>query len=160
MGITNWGRDYKTSQKDYRSGITKQCRTFVAINFSESIKGQNLRKNAKFLYIFLTTPNEVQWNSSDNCIHYYNVKNLNLFDAELQLINTKPVIKNKLKGLLKELKKFKVQTILVLDYKKRNDCKIFHLSTELIPSDSDIDKVFKSMHQSFMTKIKNYACED
>ena len=107
MGITNWGRDYKTSQKDYRSGITKQCRIFVAINFSESIKGQNLRKNAKFLYIFLTTPNEVQWNSSDNCIHYYNVKNLNLFDAELQLINTKPVIKNKLKGLLKELKKFR-----------------------------------------------------
>ena len=30
-------------------------------------------------------------------------------------------IKNKLKGLLNDLKKFKVQTVLVLDYKKRND---------------------------------------
>ena len=33
---------------------------------------------------------------------------LNLFDAELQLINTKPMIKRKLKELLGELKKIKV----------------------------------------------------
>ena len=52
---------------------------------------------------------------------------------------------------------FKVQTILVLEYKKRNDRKIFHLSTKLIASDSDIDKALISMHQSIMTKIKNYA---
>ena len=54
----------------------------------------------------------------------------------------------------------KVQTILVLDYKKRNDCKIFHSSAKLIASDSDTDEAFKSMHQSIMTKIKNYASED
>ena len=30
---------------------------------------------------------------------------LNLFDPELQLINTKPLIKNKMKELLSELKK-------------------------------------------------------
>ena len=47
-------------------------------------------------------------NSSDNCIHHYNDDILNLFDPELQLINAKPVIKNKLKELLRELKKFKV----------------------------------------------------
>ena len=59
-----------------------------------------------------------------------------LFDPELQLINTKPVIKNKLKEFLSELlKKFKVQTILVLDYKKRNDRKILHLSTKLLARD-------------------------
>ena len=141
---------------------------FVAINFSEYFKSireeQNLRKVAKSLYIFLTTPDEVekyvQSNSSDNCVHHYNVEILNLFDPELQLINTKPVIKNKLKELLSELKKFKVQTILVLDYKKRNDRKIFHSSAKLIASDSDIDEAFKSMHQSIMTKIKNYARED
>ena len=51
-------------------------------------------------------------------MHCYNVEILNLFDLELQLINTKPVIKNKLKQFLNELKKFKVQTILALDYKK------------------------------------------
>ena len=85
---------------------------------------------------------------------------MNLFDPELQLINTIPVIKNKLKGFLNELKKFKVQTVLVLDYKKRKGCQIFHLSTKLTASDSDIDEAFKSMHQSIMTKIKNYACED
>ena len=62
--------------------------------------------------------------------------------------------KNKLTELLSELKKFKVQTILALNYKKRNDCKIFHSSAELIASDSGIDEEFKSMHQSITTKIK------
>ena len=78
----------------------------------------------------------------------------NIFDPELQLINTKLIIENKLKELLGELKKLKVQTILVLDYKKRNNCKIFHSSTELVASDSDTDEAFKSMLQSIMTKLK------
>ena len=114
-------------------------------------------------YIFLTTPDEVekyvQSSSSDNCIHRYNVEILNLFDPELQLVNTKR-IENRLKEFLSELKNFKVQTILVLDYKERTDCKIFHSRTKLIASDSDIDEAFKFMHQSIMAKIKNYACED
>ena len=67
---------------------------------------------------------------------------MNVFDPELQLTNSKPAIKNKLKELLSELKKFKVQTILVLDYKKRNDKKIFHSSAKLIASDSDIEEAF------------------
>ena len=74
---------------------------------------------------------------------------LYLLYPELQLVNIKPTIKNKLKDLLNELKKFKVQTILVLEYKKRNDHKIFHSCTLLIASNSSI-----------ITKIKNYACED
>ena len=92
----------------------------------------------------------MQSNSFDNCIHHDNVETLNLFDPELELINTKPVIK-----LLSELKTFKVQTILVLDYKKRSDHKIFHLSIKLIAIDSNIDEAFKSMHQSILIKIKN-----
>ena len=63
----------------------------------------------------------MQSSSSDNCIHLYNVEISNLFDPELKLINTKPMIKNKLKELLNELKKFKVQATLALDYKKIND---------------------------------------
>ena len=102
----------------------------------------------------------MQSNSSDNCIRRYNIEILNIFDPELQLVNTKPMIKNKLKEFLSELKKSKVQTLLVFDYKKINDRKIFHSSAKLIPSDSDIDEAFKSIHQSIMTKIKNYACED
>ena len=79
---------------------------------------------------------------------------MNIFDPELQLINTKVMIKNKLKELLIELKKLKVQTILVLDYKKRYDHKkiSYHPNAKLIASDSDIDEVFKSMHQSIMAK--------
>ena len=141
---------------------------FVAINFSEYFKSireeQNLRKVDKPLYIFLTTADEVekcvQSNCSDYCIHLYNVEILNVFDPELQLTNTKPMIKNTLKELLSELKKFKVQIILVSNYKKRNNCKIFYSSTKLTASDSDIDEAFKSMHQSIMTKMKNYACKD
>ena len=70
-------------------------------------------KVAKSLYVYQTTPDEVekyvQLNSSDNCIHHYNVEILNIFDPELELINTKPIIKNKLKEFLAKLKKFKVQ---------------------------------------------------
>ena len=50
--------------------------------------------------------------------------------------------------------------MLVLDYKKRNDRKIFHSSTKLIACDSDTDEAFKSMHQSIITKIKNYASKN
>ena len=69
------------------------------------------------------------------------------------------MIKNKLKWLLSELKKFKVQAVLVLDYMK----KIIEKSSIQVlnySSHSDIDEAFKSMHQSFMTKLRNYACED
>ena len=85
---------------------------------------------------------------------------MRLFDPKLQLINTKSMIKNKFKKMLNVLKKFKVQTILVLEYKKRIDRKIFHSIVKLIDSDSDIADAFKSMDQSMMTKIKNYACEE
>ena len=119
---------------DYLETLTDETvKDFVAIYFSQRLKTirkeQNLRKFRKSLYLFLTTPDEVEkymWsNSSDKCIHHYNVQILNLFDTELQLINTKSVIKNKSKELLSEFKKFKVQTILVLAYNKRNDHKIF-----------------------------------
>ena len=55
-------------------------------DFTSISEEQTLRKAAKSLYIFLTTPDEVkkyvQSNSSDNCIHHYNVEILNIFDPE------------------------------------------------------------------------------
>ena len=91
---------------------------FVVINVSEYFKStkeklhsnlneeQNLRKINESLYLFLRTSDEVekyveiiQSHSSDNCIHCYTVEIFNIFDPELQLINTKPMIKNKLKEL-------------------------------------------------------------
>ena len=54
----------------------------------------------------------------------------NIFDPELYtkpMINTKPKFK-KVKELLSELKKVQFRAILVLDYKKSNDHKIFHSS--------------------------------
>ena len=66
---------------------------------------QNFREVVKSLYIFLTTSDEIvkymESNSSDNCAHHYNVEILNLCDPELQLINTKPVIKLKIKRIVK-----------------------------------------------------------
>ena len=135
--------------------------------YSKLSEGINLRKVVESLYIFLTTPDEVekyveimQSNSSDKYVHGYNIEILNLFDAEFQLINTKPMIKNKLKEVLSELKKFKVQAVSVLEYKKRNDQKIFYSSVKLIASDSAIVEAFIPMDQSIMTKMKNYASED
>ena len=115
-------------------------------------------------YIFLTTPDQiekhVQSNSSNNCVHHYYVEILNIFDPKLLLINTKTMIKNKLKELLSELKRFNVLTIFLLDYKKRNDRTVFHSSAKLIASDSDIDEVLKSIHQSIMKKLKTCANEN
>ena len=68
---------------------------------------------------------------------------MKVFDAEFQLINTKLMIKSKLKELL--------------DHKKRNNCKIFHSSAKLIGNNPDIDVTFESMNQSFMTKIKKFC---
>ena len=84
----------------------KVVKDFVAINFSEYFKSawenfysklneeQNLRKVAESLYIFLTTPNELEKhakimesNSSDKYVHHYNIGILNHFNPELQLIN-------------------------------------------------------------------------
>ena len=153
---------------DYLKILTdEEVKDFVPIHFSECFKSikeeENLRKVAKLLYIFLTTADEVkkyaQSNSTDSCIHHYNVHISNLFDPELKLINTKRVIKNKLKKI-QRVKKFKVQTTLVLDYKKKNDLKIFHSSAKLIASDSDNDEAIESMHQSIMTKIEIYASKD
>ena len=62
------------------------------------------------------------------------------------------MVKNKLKGLLNELKKFKVQRTLFLDYKKRDDSQVFYSCIKIIASDLDIDEAFKSMHQSVATK--------
>ena len=64
-------------------------------------------------------------NYSDNCVHHYNFELLSLFYPELQLIISKSLIKNKLKELLSELKKFKVQEILVLHFKKEIIVKSF-----------------------------------
>ena len=49
----------------------------------------------------------MQSNSFDNCAHCYSFEIWNIADPELQLINTKPMIKNKLKEFLSKLKKFK-----------------------------------------------------
>ena len=120
--------------------------------YSKLNEEQNLRKVAKSLYIFLTTSDEVkqyvkmmQSNSSDNWVHCYNVE---------MFINTKPVIKNKFKELPSELTNSRVQEILVLEYKKRNDRKIFHSSTKLIAGTSGTDKAFVSMRQSIMIEKK------
>ena len=87
---------------DYLEILTdEEVKDFVAISFSEyfkTIRGEeNLRKVAKSLYIFLMTPDKVQSNVSDNRLHHYKVEILNRFDPELRLVNTKPVMKNKLK---------------------------------------------------------------
>ena len=102
---------------DYLKILTdEEVKDFVALDFSEYFKSireeQNLRKVAKSLYLLLTARDEVEKyvpsNSSDKCIHHYNIKIPNLFYPESQLINTKSVMKSKLKEFLSHLKNFKV----------------------------------------------------
>ena len=62
----------------------------------------------------------MQSNSSDGSVRHYNIEILNLFALELQLSNTKLVLKKQIK---RKLKKFKAQTISVLEYKEMDDHK-------------------------------------
>ena len=97
-----------------------EVKDFIVINVGEYFKSmkeklyyklyeeQTIRKVAESFYIFLITPDEVekyakmmQSNSSDNFVHCYNFEILNLFDAEIQLLNTKPIIKKKIKVIIK-----------------------------------------------------------
>ena len=61
-----------------------------------------------------------------------------------------------MKELLSKFKKFKVQAILVLGYKK-NGHKVIHSRAKLIARDLHIQETFEFMHQSVVTKIKNSA---
>ena len=106
---------------DYLKILTEdEVKDLVAMNFSEYFEStkilyselrekQNLKKFAEQLYIFPTAPDEVEKYSSDNYVHHYNIEILNLFDPELQLINNKHMIKNKLKELLSEVQSLKVR---------------------------------------------------
>ena len=82
--------------------------------YSKLIEKQNLRKVAELLYIFLTAPDGVeksveimQSDSPDKYVHRYNIEILKIVNPELQLTNTKSMIKNKLKELLSDSKKFR-----------------------------------------------------
>ena len=68
------------------------------------------------------------------------------------------MMKNKVKKKYSVI--LKVQAILILNYKERNNRKIFQSSAKLIVSVLDIDEAFKSMHQSIMTKMRNSASKD
>ena len=69
----------------------EEVEDFIAINFSEYFKcireEQSLRKVLKLLYTFRITPDKVeiyvQYNSTNNCVHHYNVRILNCFRTEL-----------------------------------------------------------------------------
>ena len=72
--------------------------------YSKLDEEKKLRKVVELLYIFSATPGELEKyvemmesSSPDNCLCHYNIKILNRFDPELQLIHTKRIIKNKLK---------------------------------------------------------------
>ena len=82
------------------------------------------------------------------------------FDSEFQLINTKPIIENKLKELLNELKKLKVQTILVLHSKKKMivECSIQMLSLLLVSQ--TLIKHLNPCIKTLWQKLKNYVCEN
>ena len=87
---------------DYLKILTdEEVDGFAATKFSKQFKSarkeQNLRKVAKSLLYLPNNTDEVekyvQSSYSNNCIHRYNVEILNIFDLELQLINSKQTIK-------------------------------------------------------------------
>ena len=84
---------------------------------------------------------------------------MNLLDPESQLINTKTIIKNKLKELLVELKKFKVLTILVGEYKKKTFVKSFVRVLKQFLAIQTLMKHLNPCIKAFWKK-KSYDSED
>ena len=91
---------YISNTDDHLKNLTADEMKYIVVkNFTEYFKSmrerlysklreeQSLRKVAESLYIFLTTPDEVEKypemmesNSFDNCVHHYNIEISNLFD--------------------------------------------------------------------------------
>ena len=65
----------------------------------------------------------IQRRSFDNCVRQHDIEISNLFDLELQLVNLKPKVKNKLKDLIGELKNLKFKTVLILEHNKKDNHK-------------------------------------
>ena len=71
------------------------------------------------------------------------------------------MIKNKFKELLSELKQFEVQTILFLDNKKKNNCKIFHSSAKLIDLFLNSDSIVTIIaYHISLVKIQDNYCNN
>ena len=103
----------------------------------------------------------IESNSSNNCAYRYSAEMISTLQHSfypLQLINAEKMMKNKVKKKYSVI--LKVQAILILNYKERNNRKIFQSSAKLIVSVLDIDEAFKSMHQSTMTKMRNSVRKD
>ena len=66
--------------------------------YSVLTKPDGIQKHAKIMQ------SNVQSNCSDNCAYKYNIMILNIFDPELQRIQVKPMIKNKFRKLLSDMK--------------------------------------------------------
>ena len=109
------------------------------------------------IILHIPKTSDVQSSSSDNCLHHYNVKILNLFNPELltlEWLTLKQRLKINWKNYQMSCKSLKFRQ------SKKSDCKVFDSSAKLIASDSDNYGEFKSMYQSIITKIKRYARED
>ena len=92
---------------------------------------------------------------------------MNSFNPEKQLENTEPAITKKIKNLLNELRGYKFNMILALNFKKsksKDETKFctFHSNSkaERIILDADIDSIFELILSTIMTKIQNYQPED
>ena len=104
---------------DYLKVVTNnEVKEFLVINFDEYFNSTREKLNFNQVRNIILercgTSNEVhkyaeamQLSSFDNCVCHYNTKIRNLFDANLQLINATPIIKNKSNKLLSELKSLK-----------------------------------------------------
>ena len=105
--VVNFSKSFKVTREKF---YTKLVEEKTVVKFTESFY-TFLTPDKVGRYVELTdkTPEiKILMHSifSNNCVQHYNINILIVFDPELQLINTKTIIKNKFIDLLGELKKF------------------------------------------------------
>ena len=144
-----WYDILENKKFDVKKCIPKISEEFtIVINLTHSNAWfEGVSQRPWLLYIFLTTPDEIekyveimQSSFSDNCLCYYNIKVLNLFDTELQLINTNPIIN------FKWVEKVQSSINISLQVQRKYFSKCFDSNYKRIAGDSDVDKAFIFMH--------------
>ena len=92
--VINFGEYFKCTREKLYAKLSENKILEKLLNHFISITTDKVRKYVEMMKL----------SSFDNCICHYNIKIVNVFYPELQLLNNKPTIKNKLKEFLSELK--------------------------------------------------------
>ena len=138
--------------KIYKSNYLTSFQISIAVTLNK-VKPEKL-KNQRLLGLLIVLKGYAS--SYDIKVLYLEIQQYNLMKHE-----TRSNVKTKLKSMFEEIRGFKFQITLVIDFKKElNDEETEHVSiffnsnAELIINDLNIDETFESSYQTITSRIQ------